>query len=48
MNIKQFDVTMAGGDVVTMVEIETSEGHFTQMSKEHYNAQQAVTPPTFN
>ena len=36
-----FTFTDSSGTDVEMVEFELSEGHFTQMTKEHYDRQQA-------
>jgi hypothetical protein len=35
-------------EVIEHVIIDRGNGEFTSMTKEHYDAQQAVVPPTFN
>ena len=46
--MRTFTITDSLGNEIEMVEIETSEGNFTQMTKATYDALPVVVPPTFN
>ena len=40
MSIQEFEISLPDGTTETFVQVEVSKGHFTSMSKAHYEAQQ--------
>ena len=46
MNIEYFTVKTGTGEDVEMVNLVNEDGSFTQMTKEHYDTQQAAIPTT--
>jgi hypothetical protein len=47
-NVNFITETYLDGTSMEFAIIDRGNGEFTSMTKEHYEAQQAVVPPTFN